>query len=109
MGTELRREIMQHMCIVVLNHKGELERVTAVVALKIQRGHDELLVQLGKFNRKQNALERCCLLPGAIRMLGESVGDAVQRILATALFHLEGIVEQIHCTAEPETRMSERF
>merc|ERR1712079_84687 len=45
---ELREEIMQRKCTVMLNNMGELERVTADVAVKIQRNHDELMVQLSK-------------------------------------------------------------
>jgi len=105
----LRQEINQHTSMVMLNSKGELDRVTSIVALKIQQNDGQILVQLGKADKRGNEIEPCCLLPALKQKPGELVRDVAQRVIATKLHLLPGSIETITETHDCQWRQSPQF
>merc|ERR1712228_840059 len=67
---------------------GEPQRVVSVIALRIQREDDCLLVQLGKL--KEGGFVPDCQLPGCKMEFEELPGDAMQRLVKKNLPSLAG-------------------
>jgi len=85
---ELEKEIVEGTCVLTQTSNGAIERVLMVAAIKISRGDDRILVQLGKFRAGSSSPEPDCALPGAKIRDGEQPLDAALRILKKDLFQI---------------------
>jgi len=76
----LEEELKKEQCTIKLAEDGSLQRVVAVVALRLQRDDGRALVQLGKVDKK-GGVKVACKLPGSKRAIGELFKTALQRIV----------------------------
>jgi len=105
----LKEEIVKGKSTVLLNSRGELERFTMLVALKIQRQDGKILVQLLKAESDQGESKPCCQLPGAKRTQGECVSDAANKVLLHKLPLLRGNPVHIQDTTKDEEKESNDY
>jgi len=82
---KLREEIMNGKSNVLLTADGQLERLTYVVALRIERLDGCILAQLWKSEGSGSGVELkpCCRLPGTKQEKGEAPNEAMRRLLKT--------------------------
>jgi len=86
----LREQVVQGRCAVVVKCDGSVERIVRVAALRISRHSGELLMQLGYF--KAGSFTFACGLPGTKLERGETHQEGVTRVLATKLNSLKNAV-----------------
>jgi len=81
----LRDEVSQGKCVILLNQKGDLERIVFVVALDLTDAERQKrkFVQLGKY--EAGKFEAGCQLPGGKQNGSEFPSDAMRRLLSTSL------------------------
>jgi hypothetical protein len=82
---KLWEEVNRGKSVVMVNSKGEVERVVSVVALRIQRDDGRFLVQLGKQDQDSDVVVPSCQMPGGKQERNELTGDTVRRILRQKL------------------------
>jgi len=105
----LKEEIVKGKSTVLLNNKGELERFTMLVALKIQREDGKILVHLLKAESNQGESKPCCQLPGAKRTQGECISDAANKVLRQKLPLLQGNPVHIQDRTTDEEKESKDY
>mmetsp|Transcript_63206 Transcript_63206/g.150732 ORF Transcript_63206/g.150732 Transcript_63206/m.150732 type:complete len:1126 (-) Transcript_63206:176-3553(-) len=76
----LEEELRKEKSTLQQNASGDLQRVVAVVALRLMRTDGLVLVQLGKW-RPANGISVSAELPGSKRVLGELPHKALQRVI----------------------------
>eukprot|EP00930_Biecheleria_cincta_P039825 TRINITY_DN27333_c0_g1_i2.p1 TRINITY_DN27333_c0_g1~~TRINITY_DN27333_c0_g1_i2.p1 ORF type:complete len:964 (-),score=157.48 TRINITY_DN27333_c0_g1_i2:47-2938(-) len=82
---ELQEEIQDNRCALQINNH-QLERIVAVVAVRLKRACDDAIwVQVGKWQAK-NGLKVECRLPGSKRRRGEAAQKVVQEVLSELKF-----------------------
>jgi len=94
---------------VVVDGFGEVQRVVALVALRITKNDDSqrMLVQIGKWS--DGVAQVTCLLPGTKCELKELRGDAMERLLQSKLAALAGHVVVSRIDREVEHRSSNQY
>merc|ERR1712066_803786 len=89
---ELQEEVLSGKCVLTQNSDGDVERVAAVTVLRVERADGCVFAQLGKIDGNGVAVPDC-KLPGSKQERGETIDDAVQRVLSETLGPLEeGVV-----------------
>jgi len=83
----LEEELKKEQCTLKKTADGELERVVAVVAVRLTKEDGCVLVQLGKVDKK--GIKVACKLPGSKRAIGELFKTALQRIVDRDLKEFE--------------------
>merc|ERR1711870_70196 len=77
---ELNEEVLSGKSVLTQNSDGEVERVAAVTVLRVERADGSIFVQLGKIDA-DGSIVPDCKLPGSKQERGETIDDAVQRVL----------------------------
>jgi len=79
MGAEIRRQVENGTCVVVLDAHDSMLRVQASTVLRLEREDERVLLQLGKWiNGEAQAFPR---LPGVRMKLGETSASALASLL----------------------------
>jgi len=91
--TKLRQEVEKGKSIVVVDGQGNIRRVVAVVAIRVERSADKcLLAQVGRLNGAGKPTA-ACQLPGGKQEVGESPDAAMERIMKAKMAPLIGHIE----------------
>jgi len=106
---ELEAEVESGRGILCENGKGKIERIVAVVALRISRSEvdEEICVRLATFDGEE--MEVNCELPGGKRHENELPTQAVKRIMAEKLSPICGGVQLQHAEHKIEYKLSEQY
>jgi len=107
----LEDEVRNEKCALQELPSGELQRIVAVVTLRLHRAADseEFLTVLGKWAPSGGAIVATCELPGAKRGVGELPQKALQRVLDRHLYPFAGFAQLTDITHETFTRDSPKF
>jgi len=89
----LRQEVSDGRSVLMVDGVGEVMRVVAVLALRIQNNEGHIFVQLGKYDHQLGKVTPALLLPGGKQERGETSNEAAQRILETRLSCMKDAVE----------------
>jgi hypothetical protein len=87
----LEKEVSDRKCVLLISGAGEVQRVVAVLALRLVRDDGRVLVQLGKVRKGQVQLS--CKLPGKLLKDGALPGDELQRVLDSELVQFSDGIE----------------
>jgi len=87
----LRREVEKGKSIVVVDGRGDVRRVVAVVALRLESSEGEIFAQVGKLDKGE--VSPSCQLPGGKQERTEMAGDAMKRILSAKVHPFEGCMQ----------------
>jgi len=101
---ELKDEILAGKSIVVVNSKGQPERIVSVVVAHLMREDGRFLAQLGKHESRGSSA--ACELPGLKRESSELVGDAWARLRTTKLGFVSGAIRVLRSERALSTRSS---
>lgn len=112
---QLREEIRQGKCCIVLTKEGKIQRMVSVVVLNLTDNDGRILVEVGKLGSEDGGDERrfqpSCQLPAKKQAQGEVSMDTVQRIL-DRLAPLGGPAGRLEMTGlewELEEKYSDQF
>mmetsp|Transcript_52496 Transcript_52496/g.122841 ORF Transcript_52496/g.122841 Transcript_52496/m.122841 type:complete len:1239 (-) Transcript_52496:33-3749(-) len=86
--TELVREVESEKCSIQAGLDGVLERIVAIVAVKVERPDGRVLAQLGKFDKGKKSTSVSCALPGTKRPRGELPVQTYERLMKQDLSFL---------------------
>lgn len=103
----LRREVVQGQSIVVLNGKGQPERIVTLVVLRIGRSDGQCLVELGARNEEIENVT--CQLPGNKLAQDETSEDVITSLLEGKLAPLADHIEMLHTTEDVTFLESSKF
>jgi len=81
----LRDEVNKGVSIVVMNQKGEIQRIASVGVVKIDNKSGDILAQIAKWDEETEAWEPQCKLPGLKQERGETSAEVFRRIMQTKL------------------------
>ena len=95
LGRDLQEEVKARTAGVLVDGRGRLERVTALVVLAIKREGGFLLVQLARGSGEE--CKPCCRLPGGRPEQNETPSGTRDRILTTKLAPFEPCLEYGAC------------
>jgi len=105
---ELIDEIKAEKSAVQLSPEGDLERIVAVVAVRLQRQDNLILVEIGS-QEKGERRKSNCKLPGGKRGRGELPAVAYDRIIEQSLLPFADGMEVITIEEEIVRRPSENY
>ena len=104
---KLRDEVNLGKSAVLVNGSGGIERIAAIVALRIEREDGYLFAQLGK--REEDKMTPACKLPGGKQERGELLTDSVKRLLEGKFALLAGCVQVVRTLRQVESKESKEF
>eukprot|EP00928_Gymnodinium_smaydae_P099074 TRINITY_DN9360_c2_g1_i1.p1 TRINITY_DN9360_c2_g1~~TRINITY_DN9360_c2_g1_i1.p1 ORF type:complete len:946 (-),score=88.95 TRINITY_DN9360_c2_g1_i1:332-2878(-) len=80
---ELKKEIMSHTCLVYPGANLAVQRVVALAAIRLVNDDGSVLLELGR--EKDGTIQTTCILPGSKTHVGETIEEALQRVLTASL------------------------
>eukprot|EP00403_Amphidinium_massartii_P004175 CAMPEP_0178379514 /NCGR_PEP_ID=MMETSP0689_2-20121128/4981_1 /TAXON_ID=160604 /ORGANISM="Amphidinium massartii, Strain CS-259" /LENGTH=1176 /DNA_ID=CAMNT_0019999617 /DNA_START=19 /DNA_END=3552 /DNA_ORIENTATION=- len=107
----LEEELRKEKCALQELPSGELQRIVAVVTLRLHRSpdSDQFLTILGKWVPGTSGVIATCELPGAKRGMGELPQKALQQVLDRHLYPFARFAQLTDITHETFTRESPKF
>lgn len=101
--SEFTSELFNGRCALQQSSNGDLERVVAVVALRLAQSDGSLFVQIGKWDKK-TGVTCLCLLPGTKRRKGELPQEALARLLLEDLSDFQDAVQVVSAKHEMQVQ-----
>uniref|UniRef100_A0A7S1RXK4 Ion transport domain-containing protein n=1 Tax=Alexandrium catenella TaxID=2925 RepID=A0A7S1RXK4_ALECA len=77
----LRSEVMEGRCMLMTSAQGQLQRVVAVMPMRMENSRGEVLAELGRWEAGAPRVRACCQLPAVKAQAGEAPGEALARAL----------------------------
>lgn len=97
----LKDDVRSGRRALIAGERGELELVSTIAILNLERGDGSVLVQLGTWNGMR-AIESCCLPQTVLRGM-ELPKDGYERLVRTQLSTLADGVRLLHCSSETDS------
>lgn len=107
LADEMAFEVREGKCCIMLNWKGEVERIVSIIVLRLSRQDGRVLAQLGKWDGA--CAQASCELPGKKQMEGESPTQTLDRLLFGAFAPLRDAMTCTSAKQDVTRKESERM
>mmetsp|Transcript_47509 Transcript_47509/g.152599 ORF Transcript_47509/g.152599 Transcript_47509/m.152599 type:complete len:1047 (+) Transcript_47509:68-3208(+) len=106
-GQEFEKEAREGKCTLMLNEKGDIERIVAIQVIAIQNDEGKVLTEIGKVTADQT-IAVDVKLPGKKQIGGEASQSTIQRVLQDILAPYASSVKTTHVELEESSQISKR-
>jgi len=107
---QLLGEVQKEKCAIEANMDGTLDRIVALVAVRVEREADtRILAEVGKYDIGKKVVTASCALPGTKRPRGELPHQTYDRLLKTDLKFIASGLLTVQSETQVEVKESQHF